>query len=113
MQVTFEHKILPLYPQCEDKNSKQILNPNFLQQYRLEMLKQSTMYCRIDQMSKYIENNGSQASSLFPSTEKRKNSIDPVVLNQNWWYQNELTVFSIEKQEGKEGRKDIRKERRE
>ena len=36
--------------------------------------------------------------------EKRKTRINPVMLN--WWHQNELMVFSMERKEGeKEGKK--------
>lgn len=70
------------------------------------------MYCRIEQVSKYIENNRSQPPSLFPSIEKRKTRINPVVLN--WWHQNELMIFSIERKEGKkEQRKGKERKQRE
>ena len=57
--------------QLSTQAQKQILNFFFLKLYGLAILKQPTMYCRIKQVSKHTDNNGSQASTLFPSIEKK------------------------------------------
>ena len=58
--------------QLSTQAQKQILNFYFfLKLYGLAILKQPTMYCRIKQVSKHTDNNGSQASTLFPSIKKK------------------------------------------
>ena len=63
-QVQVKTSVLPW-------NDKIWVHIPFLKLYGLAILKQPTMYCRIKQVSKHTDNNGSQASTLFPSIKKK------------------------------------------